>query len=118
GTPLFENTETHWWDASQIYGSNSAKQQQVRSLVDGKLRLEANNLLPCPNGVDETGFNGNWWLGLSMFHNLFTLEHNSICDMLKSENHSWTDEQLFQTARMINAALIAKIHTLEWTTAL
>ena len=27
----------------------------------------------------------------------------------------WNDEQLFQKARLINAALMAKIHTVEWT---
>ena len=31
---------------------------------------------------------------------------------------SWTDDQLFDKARLINAALIAKIHTIEWTPAI
>jgi hypothetical protein len=35
--------------------------------------------------------------------------------MLKAHHPTWTDEQLFLTARLINAALIAKIHTIEWT---
>jgi hypothetical protein len=30
----------------------------------------------------------------------------------------WSDEELFNKARLINAALLAKIHTIEWTTAI
>jgi hypothetical protein len=42
-------------------------------------------------------------------------EHNAICDALKVRYPAWSDEELFQRARLINAALIAKIHTIEWT---
>ncbi len=36
-----------------------------------------------------------------------------------AENHpDWDDETLFQTARLINAAVMAKIHTIEWTPAI
>src|SRR4029078_8710921 len=31
--------------------------------------------------------------------------------------HPWTSDQLFKTARLINAAVMAKIHTVEWTPA-
>ena len=34
------------------------------------------------------------------------------------EYPDWSDEQLFQKARLINAALLAKIHTVEWTPAI
>jgi hypothetical protein len=51
-------------------------------------------------------------------HTLFALEHNAICDRLRLEFPHWDDEQLFQTARLVNAALIAKIHITEWTPAL
>ena len=30
----------------------------------------------------------------------------------------WSDDLLFKKARLINAALIAKIHTIEWTPAI
>jgi hypothetical protein len=69
-------------------------------------------------GLSITGFNGNWWLGLGLMHTLFTLEHNAICDRLKQDYPNWTDERLFQTARLVNAALMAKIHTVEWTPAI
>ena len=69
---------------------------------------------PEQSGVDLTGFNENWWFGLSCLHSLFAKEHNAICDVLKRENR-WTDQRLFDTAWLINSALMAKIHTVEWT---
>lgn len=121
--PTFINAETHWWDASQLYGSTLEVQRQVRSFEHGKLKIESNGLLPLDpdptlqGGIDLTGFNDNWWVGLSLLHTLFVLEHNAICDRLMAETASpeWDDERLFQTARLINAALLAKIHTVEWT---
>ena len=118
--PSYLNTVTHWWDASQIYGSDAAKIDQVRSHIDGKLKILPNGLLPLDpdTGVDMTGVNGNYWIGLSMLHTLFSREHNAICDRLKQEYPHWSDDQLFDKARLINAALLAKIHTTEWTPAI
>lgn len=114
--PTYRNLETHWWDGSQLYGSSLERQNQLRSFKDGKLTLGADGLLPLDeDGVDLTGVNANWWVGLSMLHTLFTLEHNAICDKLRTEFPSWSDEDLFQRARIINAAVMAKIHTIEWT---
>jgi hypothetical protein len=59
-----------------------------------------------------------WWVGLELLFTLFTLEHNAICDRLKQEYTEWGDDDLFEHARLINAAVIAKIHTVEWTTAI
>jgi hypothetical protein len=113
----YVNAETHWWDGSQLYGSSLATQQKVRSFEQGKLKLAADGLLPLDlqSGVDITGVNSNWWVGLSMLHTLFTLEHNAICDRLRQDFPAWTDEELFQHARLVNAAIMAKIHTVEWT---
>jgi len=114
----FANTETHWWDASQIYGATEEKQKQVRSFTDGKLKIRDDGRLyedPNEAGVDLAGFNENWWFGLSCLHTMFTKEHNTICDVLKKENPRWDDQRLFDTAWLINSALMAKIHTVEWT---
>lgn len=116
--PTFVNTETHWWDASQVYGSDPATQQRLRAGRDGLLTMDANGRLPedpAHPGHDLTGVNGNYWVGLSLLHTLFAREHNAICGALKSRYPSWTDDQLFHKARLINAALMAKIHTIEWT---
>ena len=113
----------HWWDGSQLYGSDEATTARLRGLTSkGKLKLETEHgqefLLRGPDGISDTGFNSNWWVGLELMHTLFALEHNAICDMLAAANPTWPDDQLFDTARLINCALMAKIHTVEWTPAI
>ena len=116
----FQNLVTHWWDGSQIYGSDKDTNNRVRLFKDGKLKVASNGLLPLneTTQIEITGFSDNWWTGLSLIHNLFTKEHNAICDMLKIKHPNWTDTTLYDTARLINAALMAKIHTIEWTPAM
>ena len=113
------NEVTHWWDGSQTYGSDWQTLARLRSGIDGKLRIEADGRLPIgKNGVEETGFVRNWWVGLSMLHTLFVKEHNAICDRLKAKYPHWDDSRLFNVARLVNAAVMAKIHTIEWTPAI
>ena len=117
--PTYVNVESHWWDGSQLYGSDGATQARVRSGQDGKLKIGADGLIPVdPNSekhpADEPGF----WLGIAMLHSLFVREHNAICDRLKAEHPHWSDDDLFDHARLVNTALLAKIHTVEWTTAI
>ncbi|MDQ6713009.1 MAG: heme peroxidase [Candidatus Dormibacteraeota bacterium] len=118
--PTYSNVVTHWWDASQLYGSDLNTQTRVRSGIDGKLTIGPDGLLPVdPNsGTDITGVQGNWWVGLSMLHTLFTLEHNAVCDRLRAHHPRWSDDELFDHARLVIAALLAKIHTVEWTPAI
>ena len=89
--------------------------------VGGKLRIEPTGLLPVDpeTGVDFTGFTDNWWIGLAMLHTLFTLEHNYICDLL-AHAASGLERRAAVPARrkLINSALMAKIHTVEWTPAI
>lgn len=119
-TPVtFINEVTHWWDGSQIYGSDQQTQDRLRSGVDGKLRVEADGRLPTDRkGIEETGMIRNWWVGLAMLHNLFVLEHNAICEHLKQAHPDWDDSRLFNVARLVNAAVMAKIHSIEWTPAI
>lgn len=118
--PAYRNEVTHWWDGSQIYGVTAEENAALRTGVDGKMKVQADGKLPVnpATGIDLTGFFDNWWIGLSMLHAVFVLEHNSICDMLKAKYPAWNDAQLFAKARLINAALLAKIHTIEWTPAI
>jgi len=114
--PTFQNHETHWWDGSQIYGSDEATLKRVRARHDGKLAIGPDRLLPLDaEGTEITGVTGNWWLGLGLLHTLFALEHNAICDRLKKAHPNWSDDDLFDYARLVNAAVMAKIHTVEWT---
>lgn len=82
----FSNTVTHWWDASQIYGSDNVTQASIRTFSGGKLKTtegpfgETRLPLDAATGLPITGFNDNWWLGLSLMHTLFTKEHNAAAD--------------------------------------
>ncbi len=114
---LFANAASHWWDGSEVYGCDEAKSNLLR---DGaKLRLTDEGYLPeDTRGMEVTGFNESWWLGLSGLHTLFAREHNVLCDELRARYKAWSDERVYQTARLIVSALIAKIHTVEWTPAI
>ncbi|MFE9497128.1 peroxidase family protein [Streptomyces collinus] len=119
GTPDTRvNVSSHWWDASQIYGKNEAEQQRLRTGRLGRLHLWDDEQAPVPADPtqDPTRVPG-FWLGLAMMQDLFTREHNAICDHLHGVYPSWSDEELFQRARLVNSALLAKIHTVEWTPA-
>lgn len=118
--PTFLNEVTHWWDGSQLYGSDWETQRRVRSMEGGRLRVAEDATLPTDpeTGTEVTGFTRNWWVGLGLLHTVFVREHNAICAMLAEHHPDWDDETLFQTARLVNAAVMAKIHTVEWTPAI
>ncbi len=118
--PTWVTTDSHWWDGSQIYGSDPALAAALREGAGGRLRLDPDGQLPrdLDDKVDLTGVAGNFWLGLALLHTLFTREHNAIADRLAAEHPAWTDDDLFRKARLITAALMAKIHTVEWTPAI
>lgn len=116
-TPLvFGNTVSHWSDGSGVYGTTLEKADSLRE--GAKLRLDYGYLPEDVDGREVTGFSASWWLGLSMLHTLFAREHNSVCEALRSAYGSWNDERIYQTARLIVSALLAKIHTIEWTPAI
>ena len=125
GAPhTFVNTETHWWDASQVYGSAKPIADHLRAYDGGHLKVNEKGMIPFdPPSLVMTGHKlgaarGAWWAGLAMFHSLFMLEHNAICDRLAEAYPRKNDEELYHLARLTNAALIARIHTLEWTPAI
>ncbi|MVO90779.1 catalase [Streptomyces sp. p1417] len=116
---LFANTASHWWDGSEVYGADEATARQLRAPDGGAdLRLEEGHLPIGPNGVPLSGFTDNWWLGLSLMHTLFAREHNAVCAALRRTYPSMSEESVYHTARLVVSALIAKIHTVEWTPAI
>ena len=117
GLQRFANSVSHWWDASEVYGSDAVK---ARTLREGaRLKLTEKGYLPTDvKGSEITGFSESWWLGLSSIHTLFAREHNLLCDELRTHYRGWSDDQVYHTARLIVSALIAKIHTVEWTPAI
>jgi len=88
-------------------------------------------------GQEAAGFPDNWTVGLSFLHNLFAREHNSFvaefrrvaaqkpgadCGLRDPADpkkviryRDVTPDQLFEIARLVVAAEIAKVHTIEWT---
>ena len=118
--PAYSNENTHWWDGSNLYGSSPSVQASLRAGREGKVLVSPTGRLGVDpvTGREITGFTENLWVGLSMLHALFAMEHNAICDMLRKHNPLWDDERLFQQARLVNSALVAKIHTTEWSCAI
>lgn len=88
-------------------------------------------------GQEAVAFPDNWTIGMSFFHNLFAREHNVFVDAFRrkaaqSPNEDSrlrnperpdqviaykdvTNDELYAIARLVIAAEIAKIHTIEWT---
>ena len=123
GHQLFADEVSHWWDGSEVYGADSEGALSLREATSNgtrgpKLRLVDGYLPKDTKGFEITGFNESWWLGLSGLHTLFAREHNVLCEELRAHYPLWKDDQVYNTARLIVAALIAKIHTVEWTPAI
>jgi hypothetical protein len=88
-------------------------------------------------GQESVAFPDNWNAGLSFFHNVFAREHNLFVDHFRTARQrapeqdsglrhparlnqpilykDVTDDELFEVARLVIAAELAKIHTIEWT---
>ncbi|WP_320773511.1 peroxidase family protein [Streptomyces sp. CRN 30] len=118
---VFGNTVSHWWDGSEVYGADETAARKLREPDGGaKLRLEDGGYLPSgrQNGIPLAGFTDNWWMGLSAMQTLFAREHNTVCDALRAEYPAMSEDRVYQTARLVVSALIAKIHTVEWTPAI
>ena len=153
------NTNTAWWDASQIYGYDETSRKRVKRDPADKARLQ---MVPIPSrtaagdkqgylpllaagdpmnpqwqGQEATAFPDNWSIGMSFYANLFAREHNLFVDEFRKQQKATpsadsglrdpshpaqviaykdvSDDDLFEAARLVVAAEIAKIHTIEWT---
>jgi hypothetical protein len=119
GPATFITDDTHWWDGSQIYGGDAAFADALRTHVHGQLRLDDTGLPPAEleKHIDLTGVAGNFWVGLALLHTLFMREHNAICDNLHAQYPELDDQDLYEKGRLVTSALMAKIHTVDWTPA-
>jgi hypothetical protein len=95
---------------------------------------------PAWAGQAATAFPDNLTIGMSFYHNVFAREHNAFVDAFRHQAAAFPEadsglrnpanpkavityqdvaaDELFEAARLVVSAMIAKIHTIEWTTQL
>lgn len=151
------NTNTAWWDASQIYGFDDTSIKRVKRDPNDKAKLllehvsmrpgdrlgylpkfgENDPINPQWKGQEAAGFADNWSIGMSFYHTVFSREHNLFVDEFRRQRQATpdadsglrhpsrpaevityrnvTDDELYEMGRLVVSAMIAKIHTIEWT---
>ncbi len=125
------NNITAWIDGGVIYGDDVHRANWLREFDGGRLKSTPSttgDLLPIANYSVEpsaprmsfAGFNSQTpyiagdiraqeHIALMAMHSLFVREHNRLATLLAEANPSWTDEQLYQTARTIVIAEVQVI---------
>lgn len=113
----YNSFRTMWWDSSFLYGNNKKHIDRARTMIGGKLKTnkEHPNTLPNNGDIDTTGDNQDSWLGVALLQELFLKEHNAIVEAIAKENPKLTDEELFGMGRNVLSAVVAKVHTIDWT---
>jgi hypothetical protein len=134
------NSVTSFLDGSQIYGSDPARADALRTHVGGHLKMSPGNLLPLdnstyfPNGTLNMANDANLVpqsqlfasgdvranenIELTAMQTVFAREHNRIADLLHADHPDWSDEQLYQEARRLVIAELQIITYTEWLPAL
>lgn len=101
---------------------------------------KCDDIHPAWTGQEAAAFADNWTIGLSFYHNVFSREHNLFVEEFRQQAtktpdadsglrrpgtelvvvryQDVTDDELFEAARLVVSAEIAKVHTIEWTTQL
>jgi len=118
------NQITAFHDASNIYGSDLERANNLRDLGNGgKLRVSSTDLLPLnipennnPPGLEENANAGpipaadlflagdvraNEQAALTALHTLFVREHNRLAVEIQSNNPGWSDERIYQEAKLL-----------------
>jgi len=98
---------------------------------------DADPVNPQWKGQEAAAFADNWTIGMSFLHNVFVREHNAFVEAFEKQARQTptadsglrnpadprrvihyndvTPNELFEVARLVVSAEIAKIHTIEWT---
>ena len=116
------NQITTWIDASNVYGSDEDRADELRTLDGtGRLKTSTGDLLPFnvngfPNagGPDPSLFlagdvRANEQVGLTALHTLFVREHNHYADMFGSADPPLTGDEIYEKARVMVWAEIQAI---------
>jgi hypothetical protein len=134
--------DTSFIDGSQIYGSDPAKADALRTHSGGRLKdstqggaefLPFNNTTNFTTPIDMANDahlvpdsqlyaagdrRANETSQLISMHTLFLREHNRLADQFAAANPTWTDEQIYQAARRQVGAELEVIVYNEWIPAL
>lgn len=103
------NNVTGWIDGSMVYGSDAATAASLRG-VDGRLLTSAGDNLPIVDGAFVAGdFRVQENPDLTALQTIFLREHNRQVDQLALAHPDWTGDQLYNQARAIVTAEIARI---------
>ena len=114
------NAITAYIDGSQVYGSDQATADSLRTFVGGKMLTSDGDLLP----IDDNGFfmagdvRANENPELTSLQTLFVREHNHWADRIAADDPSLSDEEIYQQARAIVIAEIQAITFNEFLPAL
>jgi hypothetical protein len=116
------NVNTAWIDASQVYGSDEARAQELRRLDgSGMLKSSEGNLLPYnehgfPNLPDTSAgyfiagdVRSNEQVCLTVMHTLFMREHNYWAAQFKARMPHLSDDDIYYRARAVVGAEIQVI---------
>ena len=137
------NSITSYLDLSQVYGSDQATDDALRTFVGGLMKTSPGGLPPLDNttyftpaqlkvinasvgGMADAGSlpesdmfvtgdsRGNETIELTVLQTLFLDNHNRIATQLHKEHPRWDDEKLFEEARKLNIAEYQSIIYNEW----
>ncbi len=135
------NRITSYIDGSNVYGSDTHRNNALRSGVGGRLLTSAGDLLPFNDpmvlgtmdpleNANDTGVfmdsemfvagdvRANEQAGLTAMHTLWVREHNYWADRIATETSITGDEAIYQAARKIVGAEMQAITYNEWLPAL
>lgn len=104
------NAITAFIDGSNVYGSDDAYADKLRTHEGGKLVMSTGDMMPMENGQFIAGdARSNENIGLASMHTLWVREHNRLTDELAQQHPDWDDEKLYQEARRTNVAQMQAI---------
>jgi len=112
------NEITAYVDASNVYGSDIERADELRTMDGtGRLQTSEGNLLPFninafPNAPSEHApnfflagdFRANEQVGLTAMHTVFVREHNYWADVVAKSNPDFDGDQIYEVARAIVGA--------------
>jgi len=109
-----KNTNTAWWDASQLYGYSDRSAKRVKRDPRDPAKLEmdpvgsragdgekqgylpafaaGDPIIPQWSGQEAVAFPDNWSIGLSFYHNVFGREHNLFVDEFRKRAAAHPDD--------------------------